>query len=173
MVFIDIETTGIDREKCGILSIGAIALDGMNTFYQECNPGNVLVTEDAMAINGQKIRDIKNRKVSSCQAVTFFVSWALQRENPILAGYNLASFDVMFLHKAWNGTFNMDWPLGRRFVDIHSIAYGAWDKSFSSDGLSRRLGIEPEKKPHNALSGAIQARNLYLKMLKTLYWNKS
>ena len=171
MIFVDVETTGIDRVKCGLLSIGAITLDGKHELHLECRPNpGLMISSEALAINGQSKFALFDRDLSENEAVKLLIHWAcMYEEKPILAGYNLNSFDVMFLHKAWNGTFNMDWPLGRRFVDVHSIAYALHSRSFSADELSRFLDIEPEAKPHNALSGARHARKLYFKLRKEIH----
>lgn len=173
IIFVDIETTGIDRQKCGILSIGACTKKGQDYFYQDCIPNEgSLIDDKALKVNGKTREFIFNNPLACTEkeAVSRFMDWCYRQfVNPILAGYNFNQFDALFLHKAYDGTFNMTWPLGRRFIDIHSIAYFSFGSSLSSDQLSTYLDIKPEERPHDALNGAIQARLIYNKLEKNAF----
>lgn len=164
MIFVDIETTGIDRINCQLLSIGAVKENG-DEFYDKCRVCYpVHISMDALRVNGETIQSIydKNRK-DSYSLVSSFVSWggAGLDKQEILAGWNIGSFDALFISKAWDGTFNMDWPFAHRFVDIHSISYFMLGKSLSSDKLANELGVPEEERPHTAINGARQAKRLF------------
>lgn len=163
IIFVDIETTGACKTNSSIISIGAVSSYNSCEFYEKCRWWKESrLDEEAAKINGETVSP--NEKVfdSSRELVYPFVTWCLKNSTrPILAGWNLPSFDAMFLHKAYAGNFNMTWPLGYRFIDIHSIAYFMFGESFNSGDLARKLEIPLEENPHNALNGARQARNLY------------
>lgn len=173
VIFVDIETTGVDRQRCGILSIGACMERNDDYFYIDCIPKiDCLIDDKALEVNGKSKESIFDNPeaCSEKEAVSQFISWCRYRSsNFILAGYNFNQFDAPFLHKAYDGTFNMTWPLGRRFIDIHSISAFCFGASLSSDRLSEYLCIEPEKKPHNALTGAKQVKLMYKKLEKLVF----
>ena len=155
MIFLDIETSGIDRINCSILSIGAVDYETGLSFYTECRRQDEFsIADEALKINGFTRERIKAITKSDREGYFEFEAWTKQFNNPILAGYHIGGFDCMFLHKAFDGTFDMNWPFGKRFVDLHSIAYYLFDESLSLDKLLARLNMPPEAKPHNALTGA-------------------
>lgn len=172
LLFIDIETSGLDRLKNNMISLGAITEDGQHTFYHECRlePGEPC-SDEALAVNGFTRESVFDQSKPTKEALYhFFASWVkgLQEmygyKEFILAGENIGGFDAIMLRKAYDGTINFgkDWPFGHRFIDLHSVAYLATSKSQSLDKSLEALGLPPEVKPHNALNGAKAARDLYM-----------
>lgn len=165
MIFTDIETTGVDRVNCAVLSIGAVKEDG-SEFYDKCRViYPTYISMEALRINGETLESVNDKtRKTPYELISSFVMWsgAGLDKKKVLAGWNIGSFDALFLSKAWDGTFNMEWPFSNRFVDIHSIAYFLLGKSLSSDNLAKELGISEEERPHTAINGARQARKLFI-----------
>jgi hypothetical protein len=77
LVSIDCETTGLDWHFQGIVSIGAVTLDGCE-FYHECRPGNhrVDVDPEALAVNGcTDLDELYNRPLHAGNAVLALCEW--------------------------------------------------------------------------------------------------
>lgn len=175
LIFIDIETTGLDRVRDNMVSLGAVTEDGKNQFYLECRlePGDSC-SQEALAINGFTADQLWDKEKPTREQVYHdFVRWVRDIEKaygePItLAGENIASFDAIFLRKAFDGklSFGKDWPFGHRFFDTHTIAQFFLHKSQSLDKSLQALGLDPETKPHNALNGAKAAQRLYAELRK-------
>lgn len=165
-VFVDVETTGLDPVKCGIISIGAVASETGNTFYGECyvNYG-VCVEPKVLEVNGftpHQIYDLE--KQSSHDLYAGFLAFCVDEDDKLLAGTNVGTFDVPFLKK-----YNIDiWPFGYHYIDVHSIAHFVLNKSLSLRKICVELGIDPEPMPHNALNGARKVLEVWLK-LKTAW----
>lgn len=129
MAIVDIETTGLDPVKNGILSIGAVALDTGTMFYVECfaQPGEE-ISNEALLINGFGMDEIlvhpNPKKMEIKEALVAFGDWALANKVEILGGHNV-SFDIGFL-RAKMAKYGAKWRFGHRYVDIHSIAYGVF-----------------------------------------------
>lgn len=156
MIVVDIETTSLDKNKCGLLSIGAVDYDSDKEFYVECYPTNDPdIDPVSLKHNGTKLEDIYNKAKSDKEAIIDFFIWTLDiNEGNLLAGHNIGNFDAMILHRLWDGTFHADWPWGHRFVDLHTIAYDRFMISMGMDAILEKLGSAPEPKPHTAINGA-------------------
>jgi len=154
MTTVDVETCGLDPQRNSIVSIGAVDLDSGDEFYVENRIGpDVVVSPEALAINGfteEQIRD--PNKPDAGRAAEAFYRWARNYE-PLLGGQQVGSFDVPFL-KAAAYPLALPWPFGFRSVDLHSIAYAHFGESLNLDHILTKLGLAPEPKPHNALTGA-------------------
>lgn len=66
-------------------------------------------------------------------------------------GHNIASFDIFFMRRLLN-QFGIMFKTGNRFVDTHSIGFGAFH-TFNSDELFKLFGVV--RKEHNALEDAM------------------
>lgn len=166
MIFVDIETTGLNPGLNCIASIGAITEDGEHEYYKECYVSpNKFITADSLEINGFTMAQLKDRdKPPEMVLVHDFFKWCESFGEKILAGVNVAGFDVQFL-KFVSDECGSKWPFSYRTVDVHAIGYALFGQSMSSDEMSDVLGIDKEKEPHNALRGARHARDLYEQLL--------
>lgn len=169
MIVVDIETSGWDPYKHGLLSIGALNFDNPeNTFYGECSlRSDALCDASATAVNGfseDMMRDTK--KDSEVVLLQRFVDWSQDVHNKTLAGHNVGYFDANFLRVTFE-RHNITWPFYRRTVDLHSVAYAFMMQhgtqpqlgenkvsALSLDAVLEYLGLPKEPKPHNALNGA-------------------
>jgi DNA polymerase III epsilon subunit-like protein len=161
MIILDIETSGLDeRENC-MLSLGAVELeDPTQEFYEECRVySDRLIYDAALAINGFTYAQANDRsKQLPHDVVIHFLEWAKQRKHGLLlGGQQVGSFDIKFLKEIFDNNIaptGEKWPFGYRSVDLHSLAWVKWRESLSLDGILVKLGLAPETKPHNALTGA-------------------
>lgn len=170
MLFVDIETTGVEPGLNSIASIGAITEDEQYDYYGECHVApSRIINKRALDINGFTRNDLTDkRKPSEISLVHDFFKWAKNTGETLLAGVNVAAFDVQFL-KLISNICGSDWPFGYRTVDVHGIAVAVFRQSMSSTELSDVLGIPREKEPHNALRGAKHALALYKALLARIH----
>lgn len=167
MIVIDIETSGVDPRKHSILSIGAIDFSKPeNQFYEECYIfEGAEISPEALVINGFTENEIKNTKKKSLEEIiNLFIEWTIPIENKILAGHN-TFFDLEFLRHSFL-RYNLDWKLGHRIIDLHSICFAHYLQKniaiptkngrtdLNLDKILNYVGLPEEPKPHNALVGA-------------------
>lgn len=173
MIVVDVETSGTESEKHGILSIGAVDFGNKeNTFYGECRLfEGAHIMKGALEVNGFSEEEIVGEKsaekISESELIKSFIVWAMKIPERTLANHNIW-FDLVFL-KASARRAHIEWPFGDRTIDLHSICFFHMLKNgvsvpmkngrsgLSSSEVSKYVGIPEEAKPHNALSGAKQA----------------
>lgn len=163
LIIVDIETSGLDRTQCAVLSIGAIDFNSDKEFYIECKTNRKhLIEEKALELNGFTHEQIFDEaKPTGREAYKKFEEWAYSiYEQPILGGENIGQFDAMFLCRLRNNDFSLNWPFKHRFVDLHSIMYFITKKSMSLQNMAKYFHLEPENEVHNALNGAKKAKEI-------------
>ena len=164
MIVVDIETSGLDFNKCGIWQIGALDLDNPgNTFLEESRIDEEDIIQDkALEIIGKIEGELRDKgKQSQKQLLENFFKWceSVKIKNCICEN---PQFDLGFIWvKARK--FNLDNPIPYRAYDLHSIAslkYLQLNSKFlinedhSDMGLTNTLnfcGIPDNRKEHNAL----------------------
>lgn len=167
MIVVDGEFSGLDPNKHAILSLGAIDMnDPAREFYGECQLPDWATTDPiAMQINGfthEQIADTS--KPTLGELATEFIAWAEAAKDRTLAGQNVWN-DWLMLNAALKRN-EIDWDLGHRTVDLHSVVYThliAHGKtiptankisSVNSHYICDYVGLPKEADPHNALTGA-------------------
>jgi len=167
MIVVDIETTGLNPRKNSIVSIGAVDFHNPeDQFYEERKIfEGAEVHPQALKVNGfteEQIRDEAKRSLE--EIIEAFLSWTEKSGIKVLAGHNIAGFDVLFLINSAN-KYGLNWNMGRRCVDTHSLCYAhhlkrkapplnEGESSLNLDNVLIYVGLPPEPKPHNALIGA-------------------
>jgi DNA polymerase III epsilon subunit-like protein len=168
MVILDIETTGLDPETHGLLSIGAIDFTRpRDTFYGECRiRRGEKVSQSALEVNGFTADEVKDpEKQSTEELIKSFELWMNRRNVKVIGGLHIASFDVPFLvTKAKQVKASL--KLHKRSIDLHSLAYAkmlqlgrivpltdGWSV-MDVDFIYPFCGLPREPKPKNALNGA-------------------
>lgn len=169
MIVLDVETTGTEPSLHSILSIGALDLDEpTNQFYDECRMWDgAKIEKAALGVNGfteEGARDAS--KKSEAELVKAFIAWATDRpKNWTFAAQNV-SFDYEFVRAAAKRA-GLDFPFGKRTLDVHSIAWlhmtergvripvESRGSLLSSGFILRYCGLPEEPSPHNALTGAL------------------
>lgn len=168
MIIVDIETSGIDPRTTSILSIGAVNFARpTQQFYDECRAfDGAEITDEALAVNGfTREQTTDAQKKSESELVITFFHWLYEQKDTIIAGENI-SFDYSFLREA-SKRAGVTFPISRRTVDLHSLSFAEHLKkgiglptkegvpALSLDATLAYLGLSPEPKPHNALTGAM------------------
>ena len=167
MIVVDVETTGLDPRKHSIVSIGAVDFSNpKNQFYQECQIWDgAEVTQEALEVNGFSEEEVRDPHKKTLEEIAKeFFKWMERLPDKTLAGQD-PSFDKGFL-KALAERHGIEWKLGRRTVDLHSICYFHHLKkgvtpptkedrtALNLDKIANYVGLPDEPKPHNALTGA-------------------
>ena len=160
-IVVDIEATGLDRRRAGVLSIGAVKPDG-DEFYVEPRLDVDYIEPEAMAVNGFRWEDCVDRELTFAAAWRQFLQWAGFGRR-IFAGKNPSyDWDVLEARTAAGELSPPRTVFSRRLVDVDQWAW-AWAlcrgidvsaEDFKSELIYYQLGIEPEARPHNALAGA-------------------
>lgn len=168
MVILDIETTGLDPEENGLVSIGAIDFARpRETFYGECRiRKGEKVSPQALEVNGFTMDQLKDdEKQTTKELIKNFESWLSRRNEKVIGGLHIASFDVPFLNRKAQQT-GVNLKLHRRSIDLHSVAYAkmielgrivpltdGWSV-MDVDFIYPFCGLPREPRPKNALNGA-------------------
>jgi len=168
MIILDIETTGLDIKKCGIVSIGAVDFaDPTRQFYIECHiRKSALVAPEALAVNGFTEAEIyDSSKISEIEAIERFLTWTVESEDQTMSGLHVASYDLPMITEVAS-SFGKAVNLGKRAVDLHSVCVAQLLKrglalplkdhvsAVNTDFIHPYCGLPKEPKPHNALTGA-------------------
>jgi DNA polymerase III epsilon subunit-like protein len=168
MILIDIETSGTDSRKHSLASIGAIdMLNPERRFSQECQIfKEAHIDPDALKINGFTEDQLRySSKQTDIELVKQFIDWAMESEDHTIAAHN-PMFDVGFI-EATSLRGHLNYPLAKRTIDLHSIAYLHMIKAgivpplehhrsaLNSDKIHNYCGLPLEPKPHKAINGAL------------------
>jgi hypothetical protein len=165
---LDIEATGLNPEKCAILSIGLVSYSGrLNEFYREYYPfEGADVMEESMKITGFEFDKIRRDPINDPKNVVEDVRSFLKTNGcNVTAGLN-PSFDMNFVN-AYAERYNADFRLPIWMLDLHSVCMGYMLGNgieipkkpdgglfLSGDAILKFVGLGAEPKPHKALNGA-------------------
>lgn len=178
MIIVDVETTGMDASRHSIVSIGAVDFSyPANHFYKECRPFvGAEVDPVSLSLNGFTLEQLSSHDRPALEEVIRdFVTWAQECTEQTLGGMN-TFFDRNFL-RASTGRYHMDWPFGRRIVDLHSVCYThmlALGKrpplveqrtGLTNDRILSYVGLPEEPRPHNGLVGARMEAEAFSRLL--------
>lgn len=167
MIIVDIECSGLDSEKCGIIEIGAIELENPeNVFREEARIDDEDEVEDgALRILGKTEADLRDRsKQTQRELLEHFLSWASFISVKTCICQN-PQFDLAFIGIKLR-KYGIENILPHRAFDLHSFAslkYFIINHEFlieqgkSAMGLKNVLalcGMEDKRKFHNALEDA-------------------
>jgi DNA polymerase III epsilon subunit-like protein len=167
MIVLDIETTGLEPELHGLISIGAIDLHKpTDYFYGECRiREGEKIDGEALEINGFSYDEVRDKtKQSTRELLISFQEWLESRSIKMIGGLHIAAFDVPFINKK-SLQCGVRLRLHRRSIDLHSIAYAKMQELgkvvpmtdgwsvMDIDFIPKFCGLPNEPKPHNALNG--------------------
>jgi DNA polymerase-3 subunit epsilon/oligoribonuclease len=173
IVFIDIETTGLDFSVHVPIDIAICIVDYSNkdkkTSYSSCITCDASDWDradvEALAVNGFNPKSLWNgKRISEVhEEVKQFL-----RENNIIKGKAVfmcqnPSFDRAFFHKIISSDKMNDLDMPYHWLDLASMYwikfYGIISEvnaeyfSLSKDSIAKTFGIPPEEKPHRAMNG--------------------
>jgi len=167
MIVLDIETTGLDPRLHSIVEVGAIDFDCPgNYFNARCQIWEgAEIDLKALEINGLSLAEIRDKTIlTQIDLISGFMNWMENIEDKTIAGQNV-DFDINFLNES-SARCGLDFNLGKRKVDQHSIVYAHLLKrniksplkngysDLNSDFIMNYVGLPPEPKPHRAINGA-------------------
>ncbi len=185
MIIVDIETSGLDPSKHGILSIGAVDFDNPdNFFYAEPRlEEKKEIDPVALKINGFVGEDVKkNDKKLLNEVLHDFNVWLMGIKNVTLAGQNPA-FDAGFLKQAFK-EYGFYWCFGHRYMDLYSVATSTYlvkgfdipEKSgrymVDLDGILWSVGLEKRGGIHNGLMDAKLEAEAFSRLIHGKNWSK-
>ncbi|MEY2665496.1 MAG: hypothetical protein RLZZ480_601 [Candidatus Parcubacteria bacterium] len=170
MLVLDIEASGLNREKHSIVSFGALDLENpSNRFYAECRVWDgAHIEDDALAVNGFTREEITDpNKMTEGELIRNFIGWSTDLHNRTFAGQNV-SFDRDMAREAARRA-HLDWNFAHRTIDSHTLAWMHMVKrgitppldeahhrsALDLDAILVYCGIPEEPTPHNALTGAM------------------
>jgi hypothetical protein len=164
MVMVDVETTGLDPARHGLIEFALLAWDGASLVCSfRPRPGCEIDTA-ALEVNGATKRGLDAREQAYYEAIDELYGFlvTLERragERLTLCGMNV-HFDAGMLGAAWDDAYpSRRFPWSHRYYDLHSVALqyltliGRDGGKLYSDAICQALGIEPEPKPHQAWQG--------------------
>ncbi len=125
MIVLDIETTGLEPEFHGLISIGALDLNKpSDQFYGECRiREGEKIDSQALDVNGFTYDEVRDKdKQSTRDLLIAFDEWLKNRSIKMIGGLHIAAFDVPFINKKALQC-GVRLRLHRRSIDLHSIAY--------------------------------------------------
>lgn len=120
LVFVDLETTGLDVERHGIIEIGCIfETDGMReaeAFQTLANPGQVEHSADAAGVH-----KIPLEAITAAPPLDEVLRQLDRRcaKDAILSGWN-TKFDEAFLYKAYQ-RYGIPWRFDYHIFDVWSL----------------------------------------------------
>lgn len=165
MIIVDIETSGLDPRKQGILEIAGLKFENPDIFFHSyCR----LDKEDeidpkALEINGfseEEARDLN--KPTQKQALGKFFKWVEERRDFYAAGENVGNFDLNFV-KVRADKYDLKFPFQHRSYDLNTAAVCVYERIYHKlpivegkikMGLPEILefvGLKDERGKHGAL----------------------
>ncbi len=173
LLFIDIETGGLNPSEHSLLSLAAVVWDNkeiIDSIELFINDGKLITTDEALAINKIDIEEHKKSSISPTLAIDkllFFIAKYFTPEKKItIAGHNV-HFDIGFLknlffikEKDFSSIFS------HRIIDTSSILYYLYlsgylkQKTISSDAAFKLFNINVDGR-HTALGDAMATLKLF------------
>jgi ribonuclease T len=169
-ISVDIEAAGPIPAMYSMLSLGAAAVDDLNTtFYAELRPINRKSLPDAMKVVGRTLSDFAKVGRDPKEVMTAFRAWlysVVKSGKPVFVGFN-ATFDWAFVNYYFLRYLHEN-PFGLGGIDIKSYYMGmsgcTWDVTRSSCIPRELKGASPHT--HNALDDAIEQGEMFRRMLQ-------
>ena len=164
ILLIDSELTGLDAEKHGLVQLAAVLLDRKSLkeksyFNSYIRPKRWRVRDpEAMKVNGLKWDVLKNAPPLA-EVVRAFAK-RFNGRKVLLAAY-VGWIDKRFLLKAFEKS-GVKWPFDYHYLDVWSLAYGAWGRrgklknrrefaGFNLEDLLKEYQIKLAGSHHDAL----------------------
>ncbi len=178
MISIDCEMTGIDFCRCSLISVGAIDLSNPERrIYLEMKPfDGAFLDDEGLAINGFTKEQLEKIPLSQKEGLEQLKKFLDESDGRTVVGQNVAA-DIIFLNMSFVRE-GVDCKIPYRAFDLHSavcaklllnkepIPMKERKSTLNLDVLLNMAGIPDEPKPHNALTGALSAAEVYFRLIE-------
>ena len=159
LVFLDIETTGINEDTDQIIEIGAVKIaDGEETEFHRLIHADVHIPDEVSKLTGITDEMLRNGTIleNSIRDLAVFIREA------VLVGYNL-SFDIRFLNKEFR-KYSLE-PVHNKTLDLMLEAKrrNCFQANYKLKTTLKEYGIDQEP-PHRALEDAKLIYQLFINM---------
>lgn len=176
---LDLETTGLDPIKNGMISMGVSLFNGEELYQENYLRSDVEIHPAALKVNGETEENLKSRSYlthkSEIETLESLVTFSEINQTKVIIGKN-PKFDYNFLLEIWkrNGNSECNFPFTYRVINYADLAIPLMILSgitvpvngFSSSDIQNFLGLEEEPKPHNALTGARYNADCFKKIIE-------
>ena len=168
-IVVDAETTGTNEDICSLIELGAVDLATGDEFFEECQAfEGAFIDPAALKVNGATPERVFSQRFQpESSLIRNFTHWVLAHGGPrqMLKGQN-PSFDRDFVSAARKRAgYDMRHEnrlFSTRTVDMQTLAVGhafaaglpVPESGFNTDQVYELIGMQPEPKPHNGLTGA-------------------
>lgn len=168
IVFVDLETTGLDAQRHEVWEAAAVKVeynsDGSMTTHEAhwfVTVSLVYADEEALVIGGFRDRYDTDHLTSAYDFIGEFGEFTAG----LVIGANNAAFDMSFLKRYWS-SFQPGKPEPWHYspVDVKSYAAGTLGMALplpKSSAIGDALGVTKNNRPHHAMADAHYARELY------------
>tara|TARA_Y100000310_G_C20686413_1_gene819301 strand:+ start:1965 stop:2627 length:663 start_codon:yes stop_codon:yes gene_type:complete len=121
-IVLDLETSGLDKSKCGIWQIGAIDLNTKEEFMEEGRIDNEdSIEEDALRVIGKTKEELRDKtKQTQKELINNFFEWVRTRKIRNLLCQN-PQFDISFLELKAN-KYGLRKTFQFRAFDLHTVS---------------------------------------------------
>jgi len=176
VMVVDVETSGLDPRRHGVLEIGAVAPDG-SEFEGKCwlDPDRQW-EQGALDVNGYTAKGLYQvtgemagaSRIGALELRRIFLDWMAWkldvRRRWTLAGCNVGAFDLQFLRHMSGDAVQPDFSevVAVRTRDLGTLAMACelvgifspppW--GWNADAIFAACGLGAEPKPHSAITGA-------------------
>ena len=121
-IAVDLETSGLDKVKCGIWQIGAVDLNNKEEFLEESRiDDSDFIEEDALKVIGKTEEELRDKsKQSQKELLENFFKWMKERKMRNLLCQN-PQFDINFLETRAS-KYGLKKTFQFRAFDLHTTA---------------------------------------------------
>lgn len=176
---LDLETSGLDPDKHGMLSAGISHFNGEELYVENRLRHSTDISEEALKVNGFTRSEISRRNragnfPSEDDALQQILDFADRNRAKVILGKN-PRFDYGFLKSIWERReTSAKFPLTYRVLDYGAMVATLMILSghkvpihgISSSAAQEFLGINEEPMPHNALTGARYNKECIIKLFE-------
>jgi len=165
LIFVDVETTGLDPQVQEIIEFAAVRDDTGESFETKIKPSRIeTASEYALKLNGYNEEDWANAPTMA-EILPHIVEFL---EGVVIAGQN-PRFDASFINAA-SKEHGIDLRVDYHVIDVATLTYEhlfpCGIESLSLKNVCEFLGVAPEPSVHRALNGALTAQRIYHILLR-------
>ncbi len=181
MIILDCETTGVDKDKHVICSLGALCYIEPSirseynrkiwkAFYKACKiPSFAEIQNEALSVNGFSRDELSDPNKPTLEELLHqFNNWRLEIPEELRKKYGVAHFlfDMGMVNR-WSEEFNIPLEIPGNYADLQALCVVSCElrgiappcregsNRVRVDRILNYVGLPGEPKPHNAFVGAM------------------